>query len=400
MAVPLRLATADTGRPALPEPDEAAREHSGRVTAAVVEAIRAAGGWIALAEYLEIALYAPGLGYYAAGARKLGAAGDFTTAPEMTPLYGAALATQIGAILAAGDGGGIVELGAGSGRLAVDVVRELERLGVAWKRYAIVEPSPDLRERQRELVARELSATAAAKFEWPDGPPSRIDGAIVMNEVLDAIPPHVVARRGGAWFERGVVVGGDGAFTLDERPLADARLEALARARFPEVIDYASEVNPAAEALVEDLGRRLASGAMLIVDYGFPRAEFYHPQRSQGTLMAHYRHRATADPFIWPGLADLTAHVDFTAVAEAGERAGLAVAGYATQAAFLIGCGLLDRLAAIGEPTSAAYLREAGAVQRLLSPAEMGELFKVIALERGASAAWPGFARGDASHRL
>jgi SAM-dependent MidA family methyltransferase len=222
----------------------------------------------------------------------------------------------------------------------------------------------------------------------------------VLNEVLDAIPPHVVARRGGAWFERGVVVGADGAFALAERPLADARLRALAAARFPDAGDYASEVGPAAEALVEDLGRRLASGAMLIVDYGFPRAEFYHPQRSQGTLMAHYRHRATADPFIWPGLADLTAHVDFTAVAEAGERAGLAVAGYASQAAFLLGCGLLERLAAVGDPMSAAYLREAAAVQKLLSPAEMGELFKVIALERGASVTWAGFARGDASHRL
>jgi SAM-dependent MidA family methyltransferase len=171
MAVPPRPATADTGRSALPEPDAAARAHSGRVTGAIVEAIRAAGGWIPLAEYLEIALYAPALGYYAAGARKLGAAGDFTTAPEMTALYGATLATQIGAIVAACDGGGIVELGAGSGRLAVDVVRELDRLGVDWTRYAIVEPSPDLRERQRELVARELPATAAAKFEWPDGPP-------------------------------------------------------------------------------------------------------------------------------------------------------------------------------------------------------------------------------------
>ena len=151
---------------------------------------------------------------------------------------------------------------------------------------------------------------------------------------------------------------------------------------------------------MEDLGGRLVGGAILAFDYGFPRREYYHPERIAGTLMAHYRHRATADPFVWPGLADLTAHVDFTAIAEAGERAGLGVTGYASQAAFLIGCGILDRLAATGDPSSSAYLREAGAVQKLLSPAEMGELFKVIALERDESIRWPGFAAGDASHRL
>ena len=197
-----------------------------------------------------------------------------------------------------------------------------------------------------------------------------------------------------------MTLGRDGELALADRAPAGLRLVSLARARFPLEGDYASEVNPAAEALVETLGRALAGGAILAIDYGFPRREYYHPERSAGTLMAHYRHRATADPFVWPGLADLTAHVDFTAVAEAGERAGLAVAGYAPQAPFLIGCGILDRLAAVGEPASPAYLREAGAVQKLLSPAEMGELFKAIALERGEAIRWPGFAAGDASHRL
>lgn len=400
MAVSLRTAHAEPGRSALPEPDADARAHSERVRAFVVGAIDRAGGWIPLAEYIRIALYAPGLGYYAAGARKLGPAGDFTTAPEMTPLYGATLAAQVAPILAAGSGREIVEPGAGSGRLAVDLVRALDGLGAPWSRYAIIETSPDLRERQRILVERELSPPSAARFVWLDRPPERIDGAIVMNEVLDAIPPYVVARRARAWFERGVVVREDGGFAIDDRPLPPGRLANLAGARFPSDGDYVSEINPAAEALVEDLGRRLSSGAMLIVDYGFPRGEFYHPQRSEGTLMAHYRHRATSDPFVWPGLADLTAHVDFTAVAEAGERAGLGVAGYATQAAFLLGCGILDRLAAVGDPSSAAYLREASAVQKLLSPSEMGELFKVIALERGEAIAWPAYARGDASHRL
>jgi SAM-dependent MidA family methyltransferase len=384
---------------ALPAPDNDARVHSERVRAAIADAISGRGGFLPLRDYIEIALYAPGLGYYAAGAHKLGPAGDFTTAPEMTPLFGAAVATQVGAILEATAGREIVELGAGSGRLAVDLLRELDRLGAPVASYRIVETSPDLKARQREAIARELPAWRD-RVAWLDSPPSRIDGTVLMNEVLDAIPPHVVARIGGVWHERGVTIGRDGGFLLADRAPVDPRLSATAGQRFPGEGDYASEVNLAAEALVEDLGGRLVGGAILAFDYGFPRREYYHPDRITGTLMAHYRHRATADPFVWPGLADLTAHVDFTAIAEAGERAGLGVAGYASQAAFLIGCGILDRLAAIGDPSSPAYLREAGAVQKLLSPAEMGELFKVIALERGEAAGWPGFAAGDASHRL
>jgi SAM-dependent MidA family methyltransferase len=365
----------------------------------VVAAIERGGGFLALRDYIDLALYAPGLGYYAAGARKLGDGGDFTTAPEMTPLFGATLAATVAGILATTGAREIVELGAGSGRLAVDVVRALDLADAAPSRYAIVETSPDLRERQRQAIARELPAWRD-RVDWLDAPPARIDGAIVMNEVLDAIPPHGVARIDGRWYERGVTLARDGTLTLADRALDDARLIATARERFPPDIDYASEINLAAEALVEDLGRRLAGGALVAIDYGFPRREYYHPDRSAGTLMAHYRHRATGDPFVWPGLADLTAHVDFTAIAEAGARAGLGVAGYATQAAFLIGGGILDRLAATGEPASRAYLRAAAAVQTLLSPAEMGELFKVIALERGEAVRWPAFATGDASHKL
>ena len=384
---------------ALPDPGADARAHSARVRDAVAAAVERGGGFLALRDYIDLALYAPGLGYYAAGARKLGPGGDFTTAPEMTPLFGATLAAAVAAILATTPSREIVELGAGSGRLAIDLLRALDGAAAAPTRYAIVETSPDLRERQEQAIARELPAWRD-RVSWLDTLPARIDGAIVMNEVLDAIPPHVVARIDGRWHERGVTLARDGAFTLADRALDDVRLVAAARERFPPDIDYASEINLAAEALVEDLGRRLASGALVALDYGFPRREYYHPDRSAGTLMAHYRHRATADPFVWPGLADLTAHVDFTAIAEAGARAGLGVAGYASQAAFLIGGGILDRLAAIGEPASGAYLRAAAAVQALLSPAEMGELVKVIALERGEAVRWPAFAVGDASHRL
>lgn len=385
--------------PALPEPDAEARAHAERVRQALVAALGARGGWMPMREYVGFALYAPGLGYYAAGARKLGAAGDFTTAPEMSPLFGAALAAQIAPILAATRARELVELGGGSGRLAVDLLRELERLGAAPTRCVLVETSPDLRERQRETIAHALPEWWE-RVEWRDAPPERIDGAIVMNEVLDAIPPDVVARVGGRWYERGVTLDRHGALCVADRALDDPALEALARDRFPPEVDYASEIPRAAEALVEELGRRLAGGALLAIDYGFPRREFYHPERSGGTMMAHYRHRATPDLFVWPGLADLSSHVDFTGVAEAGARAGVGVGGYASQAAFLLGCGVLDRLAQAGEPASSEYLRAAGAVQTLLSPAEMGELFKVIALERGESVDWFAFRGRDASHRL
>ena len=215
-----------------------------------------------------------------------------------------------------------------------------------------------------------------------------------MNEVLDAIPVHVVVRRGAEWLERGVVER-DGGLAFEDRALPE-RIASPARASsaFPPRGDYESELNPAAEALIEDLGRRLRSGAMLVIDYGFPRHEYYHPQRAAGTLIGHYRHRAHVDPFLWPGLSDLTAHVDFTAIAEAGVRAGLEVAGFTTQAAFLLGCGILDRLQEIGAPESRDYLREASAVQKLLSPAEMGELFKVMALARSGGHRLAGFADG------
>ena len=383
----------------LPEPDDAARHHASRVRAAVVAEIGARGGFLPLREYMELALYAPGLGYYAAGAHKLGSGGDFTTAPELTSLYGRTLARPVAAILAATSARDVVELGAGSGRLAIDLVRALEAAGAAPAGYAIVEPSPDLRERQREAIARALPAWGD-RVRWVDALPARIDGAVVMNEVLDAVPPHVVARVHGAWFERGVTLDRDGELTLADRALDDPAVLRAARERFPAGGDYASEINLAAEALVEDLGRRLAGGAILAIDYGFPRHEYYHRDRREGTLMAHYRHRASTDPLLWPGLADLTAHVDFTAVAEAGARAGLGVAGFASQAAFLIGAGILDELAATGDTTSTDYVREASAVNVLLSPAEMGELVKVIALERGTAIRWDAFARGDASHRL
>jgi SAM-dependent MidA family methyltransferase len=381
----------------LPEPDDDGRAHSARVVATVRAEIARAGGWISFAQYMQLVLYAPGLGYYAAGARKFGVDGDFVTAPETTPLFAQALAVQVAPILAATATREIVEFGAGSGVLAADLLNALAKLDALPARYAILEVSPDLRERQRATIARR-AADHFARVEWRDFLPATIDGAVVMNEVLDAIPPHLISRRHGDWYERGV--GCADTLRAEDRPLADESLRAAAVERFPAKGDYASEINPAAEALVEDIGRRMVGGALLIFDYGFPRGEFYHAQRSEGTLMGHYRHRSHDNPFLWPGLSDLTAHVDFTAMALAGERAALRVAGYTSQAAFLLGCGILDELRDSGDPASVTYLREAAAVHKLTSPAEMGELFKVLALAKSERLDWPGFALADRSHRL
>jgi SAM-dependent MidA family methyltransferase len=384
-------------KPSLPLPGADARAHSARVLAHIRDAIHGAGGFIAFSRYMELVLYAPALGYYVAGARKFGEAGDFVTGPELTPLYGAAIARQLAPILATTIARDIVEFGAGSGALAASLLDALALHGASPSRYRILEVSPQLRAMQKSTIAK-CAPASLERVEWIDRLPDAIDGVVVMNEVLDAIAPRLVAHRDGAWFERGVTLV-DGALAWDERPLDDARLEAIARARFPADGDYTSELNRAAEALVTTIGRRIASGALLIVDYGFPRHEYYHPQRSTGTLVGHYRHRVHADPFLWPGLSDLTSHVDFTAIAEAAERAGLHVAGFATQASFLLGCGILDLLRDTGAPETPAYLRAASAVQKLLSPAEMGELFKVLLLARG-DVAWRSLALADMTHRL
>jgi SAM-dependent MidA family methyltransferase len=391
--------------PVLPPLDVDARGHSERVAAHINAEIAAAGGSMTFARYMQLVLYAPGLGYYAAGAAKLGAAGDFTTAPEMTPLFARALAVQVAAILEVTQAREIVELGGGSGRLAADLLNALAARNASPSRYAILEPSPDLRARQHATLARD-AATHLGRVGWLDGLPAAIDGAVIANEVLDAIPVHMVARRDGQWHEQCVVAEAGGTtdadaarFAWTERP-SSAALTALAATRFPAEGDYRSEINPAAEALIAELGRRLIGGAALIIDYGFPAAEYYQPQRSMGTLMCHYRHRAHDDPFRMPGLTDITAHVDFSAIAAAGVRAGLFVAGFAAQAPFLLGCGILDALAASGEPGSMEYVKASLPVQRLLSPAEMGELFKVLALARSSDIAWPGFALADHSHRL
>ena len=384
---------------ALPTPDPDASLHSRRLQAHIADAIADAGGWISFARFMELALYAPGLGYYSGGARKFGAAGDFVTAPELTPAFAQSLATQVVQIMAVSTPQ-ILEVGAGSGRLAADLLAELAQRGATPERYLILELSGELRERQRQTIAATVPQLLA-RVHWLDTLPTHLDGLVLANELLDAIPAHLVRWQDDTIAERGVSLGDDG-FEWVERPATGA---VLARARelsgnVTAGEGYLSEIGLAAAAWTASWAAILGRGALLLIDYGFPRREFYHPQRSEGTLMCHYRHHAHPDPFFLPGLQDITVHVDFTAIAEAGTEAGLDFLGYTNQATFLLNCGLTDVLARTPATDAARYLPLANAVHKLISPAEMGELFKVIALGRGIDQPLVGFAAGDQSSKL
>jgi len=353
-------------------------------------------GWIGFDRFMQLALYAPRLGYYSGGATKLGAAGDFVTAPELSPLYSRTLARQIGDILSL-SAGDVLELGAGSGRMAEEVLRALDEAGALPDRYLILEVSAELAERQRQRL-RNLPERLASRVAWIDRLPNAFRGAVVCNEVLDALPVHLISWSENGIRERGVAWSGD-AFTWDERTAKDHRLLAEAR-RLKPPAPYLSELARAAPALVAAIGGILQCGVLLVIDYGFGEHEYYHPQRNRGTLMCHFRHRAHDDPFFLPGLQDITSHVDFTAVARAGTGAGLELVGYTTQAHFLVNLGITGLMALTSAEDATAYLPLAAQAQKLLSPAEMGELFKVIALGRGIDRALEGFRSGDMSRLL
>jgi len=382
--------------PSLPTPVATAAAHSQRLQQTIRDEIAACGGWISFARYMELALYAPGLGYYAAGATKFGAAGDFTTAPERSHLFGRTLARQVAQVLAE-TGGDVLEAGAGSGKLAYDVLLALEKRGVLPTHYLILELSGELQARQRASLAAE-APHLLDRVQWLEQLPPSFSGVVLGNEVLDAMPVHLVIRENDTLYERGVCITNE---TLDwqDRPLVDSALhQAAAALGLP--AGYLTEINLAAPAFVASLAERMVRGAMFFIDYGFPRTEYYHPQRRAGTLMCHYRHHAHGDPFFWPGLQDITAHVDFSAVTHAGMEQRLDLLGFTTQANFLINCGITDLLAEISPEDTARYLPLANQAQFLLSPAEMGELFKVIALGKGLDNPLIGFVRGDQRHRL
>lgn len=380
----------------LPPPSPEAAQHSAQLTELIRRDIAAQDGWIPFSRFMELALYAPGMGYYTAGAHKFGAAGDFVTAPELTLLFGRTIAHQAVEIMRASVPH-ILELGAGSGKLAADILGELERLGELPESYSILEVSADLRERQQTLL-RERLPHLFDRIHWLEALPEKISGAVIGNEVLDALPVHLVRWSGDGILERGVALDG-GQFIWQERlPENPALLDAAQAIRVPD--GYLSEISLAVRGLVASLCERLDAGALLFIDYGFGAREYYHPQRDSGTLMCHYRHHAHGDPFYLPGLQDITAHVDFTAVAEAAIDHGAHLLGYTAQAYFLINNGLPDLLGEISPDNAREYLPLSAQAQKLTSPAEMGELFKVIALGKGMQAPLRGFVSGDRSRML
>lgn len=381
----------------LPVPDRDALAASHALQHQIAADIARHHGAISFARFMELALYAPGLGYYSGGAAKLGKDGDFTTAPELTPLFGAALA-QVAAAIMAQSAPRILEFGAGTGKLAFDILSELTAAGVTVERYSIVELSGELRARQQEKLR------AFPQVEWLDELPERFEGVAFGNEVLDAMPVQLISKHPDGWHELHVSVV-DGRFSWREVP-ADAALLAQIERQVPEhaalPVGYVSEVHGAACGFMATLAQMLArgkGGAAVLLDYGFPAREFYFDQRVTGTLMCHYRHHSHADPFYYPGLQDITAHVDFTAMALAAQDAGAEVLGYSSQAGFLLGAGVGELLLRTDPDDAARYLPAAKAVQKLVSPAEMGELFKVLVIGKQVELPQAIIAQ-DRSHRL
>ena len=379
----------------LPPPSPDAEAHSKRVAAYLREAIAAAGGWLPFSGFMETVLYAPGLGYYSAGARKLGGEGDFVTAPEISPLFGRTLARQVQQVIAGGLPE-VLELGAGSGALAASLLGELERLNALPERYLILELSADLRERSRDTLAERVPHLLE-RVAWLNRLPPDFTGLALGNEVLDAMPVHLVQKQAGKIEELGVVSGAGG-FQFAARP---ATGELLAAAERLDLADgYRTEIGLVAQAFMRTLAKTMERGVVLFLDYGFPAHEYYHPQRREGTLMCHYRHHAHADPFKHPGIQDVTSHVDFSAIARAGGEAGLELAGYTSQAQFLVNCGITELMREFSPENALEYVPLANQANRLLSPAEMGELFKAVAFTKGWGEPLLGFRNGDRSGSL
>lgn len=372
----------------------------------VAQTITAAGGWIGFDQFMALALYTPGLGYYANDSVKFGAmphgrqagepvtGSDFVTAPEMTPLFGQTLAAQVAQALEVTQTSEIWEFGAGSGALALQLLESLAAMGRPMPRYHIVDLSGSLRARQQITLEK-----FAAGVQWVSELPDSLQGVVLGNEVLDAMPVKLLARVDGVWYERGVALASAVAL---ERPQADAApvfvwQDRVTGLRPPLDIDgahdYLTEVHLQGEAFIRTLADKLRVGAVFLIDYGFPEHEYYHPQRHMGTVMCHRSHQSDTDPLADVGLKDITAHVNFTGIALAAQDAGLGVLGYCTQARFLMNCGLLSRL----ENETLALRVQA---QKLVMEHEMGELFKVIGLYRGEPWDAIGFSQGDRTHKL
>lgn len=384
-----------------PAPDAVARQHSLSLIASIREKITAAGGSLSFHDYMQAALYTPGLGYYAAGSSKFGAAGDFVTAPEISPLFADCLADAMQPVLKARSQYSVLEAGAGSGILVARLLQRWQAQECLPQHYYILELSADLRERQRQQLEAHCPELLA-KVQWLDTWPNNFEGIVLANELLDAMPVHRVHKREGRWYEQTVGFEQEG-FILQEQPLSDTLLQqqlAAIESEQPLPDDYLTEINLDAGQWIKTLGDNLRQGVVLLLDYGYPRSEYYHSQRQRGTLMCHYRHRAHDDPFVYPGLQDITAHVDFTDIADNALAAGFGVAGYTTQAHFLLDNGITQKLEQQQQSDEAAYQRQVSQVRQLTLPQEMGEIFKVMLLNKGSEVLPAGFSARDLRHQL
>jgi SAM-dependent MidA family methyltransferase len=374
-----------------------AQNHSQQLIEFIQKNIRCAGGWISFADFMQQALYTPGLGYYAAGSQKFGKGGDFVTAPEISPLFAQTLSRQAAQVLKATQGS-ILELGAGTGKLAADLLSSLADLETLPDHYFIMEVSNHLQHIQRERLQSLLTDDLFRRVQWLTALPEEFTGLIFGNEVLDAIPVHLIHVTDQDISERGVVIAEQG-FAWQDRALHN--LDLLERVKALHLPNgHLTEICPASQGLIASLAVSLKQGALLMLDYGFAAREYYHPQRNQGTLMCHFQQWAHPDPFLHIGLQDITAHVDFTAIAHAGIDHGLKLAGFNSQAQFLMNCGILDVMSQISPQDVTQYAPMAAAAQKLLSPAEMGDLFKAIGFTKNINVALLGFSAGDKSHTL
>lgn len=389
-------------RPTLPQPDVLSAEHSARVADFIRTRIADAGGSLSFAEFMQHALYAPGLGYYAAGSTKFGAGGDFVTAPEVSPVFGRVLARQCAEVLAGMRDGAILEYGAGSGKLARDILEALARHDALPARYEILEVSADLRERQEKYLRAELPELVS-RVSWLEMPPANHSGVIIANEVLDALPVERFARNAAGIGQLRVVTVGD-AFCFTEAPAPDNLAKAVLAiegelgGRLPD--GFVSDISLGLPGWIAEMAATLTCGVAFLFDYGVTRREYYAPERSDGWLRCHFRHHAHNDPLILTGIQDLTAWVDFTAVAEAALQGGLDVAGYCAQAQFLMNGGLDAEMREFGSLSTASQIELSAQIKILTLPGEMGEHFKCMALRRGDAGTPSAFSMADRTHTL
>ena len=379
----------------LPTPSATALAASQALCQLICDEIDQAHGWLPFSRFMEQALYAPQYGYYTGGTHKIGSAGDFITAPTLSPLFGQALARQLHALLPQ-TAGNLYEFGAGTGDLALTLLQHLP--SDVLQHYYIIELSPELAERQRQTIAQALPHLAN-KVSHLNTLPNHFNGIIIGNEVLDAMPVEVVCHEPHGFMHMGVSHQQQ-QFYWQAQTLTQPHLLHAAQSYFPPNTPYTSELHPAQYAFIRTLADKLTCGGIIMIDYGFDAAQYYHPQRNQGTLIGHYRHHSIHDPFFHVGLTDLTAHINFTDIAQAGTDGGLDLIGYTSQSHFLLNLGITDLLAQTGEVGSPAYIQASAALHKLIGQHEMGELFKVIAFGRDIDVDWQGFVYGDLCHKL